>query len=47
VCIAIDGPLGREARTWRFTGDRAVVKAMSASTALDRVRRYLQRGPAA
>ena len=30
VCIAVDGPLGVEARTWRFTGDRAVVKALSA-----------------
>ena len=47
VCIAVDGPLGVAARTWRFTGDRAVVKALSATTALDRVRRYLARGPAA
>jgi nicotinamide-nucleotide amidase len=47
VCIAVDGPLGVAARTWRFTGDRAVIKALSATTALDRVRRYLARGPAA
>ena len=46
VCIAVDGPFGSEVRTWRFAGDRAVVKAMSSSTALDRVRRYLLRGPA-
>jgi nicotinamide-nucleotide amidase len=41
VCIAVDGPLGAEARTFRFAGDRDVVKAMSSSTALDRLRRYL------
>jgi nicotinamide-nucleotide amidase len=41
VCIAVDGPLGAEVRTFRFTGDRHVVKAMSSSTALDRLRRYL------
>jgi nicotinamide-nucleotide amidase len=43
VCIAIDGPLGGEVRTFRFAGDRAVIKALSASTAIDRVRRYLAR----
>jgi nicotinamide-nucleotide amidase len=43
VCIAIDGPAGAEVRTWRFTGDRLVIKALSASTALDRLRRYLRR----
>jgi nicotinamide-nucleotide amidase len=45
VCIALDGPFGSEVRTWRFAGDRGVVKAMSSSTALDRVRRYLLRSP--
>ncbi|MGD9903889.1 MAG: CinA family nicotinamide mononucleotide deamidase-related protein [Vicinamibacterales bacterium] len=43
VCIAVDGPGGVEVRTWRFTGDRAVIRALAASTALDRVRRYLRR----
>jgi len=46
VCIALAGPLGTEVRTWRFPGDRSVVKAMASSTALDRVRRYLLREPA-
>jgi nicotinamide-nucleotide amidase len=41
VCIAVDGPFGVEARTFRFAGDRHVVKAMSSTTALDRLRRYL------
>jgi nicotinamide-nucleotide amidase len=44
VCIAVDGPLGAVVRTFRFTGDRQVVKAMSSSTALDRLRRYLLTG---
>lgn len=44
VCIAIDGPLGVAVRTFRFAGDRHVVKAMASSTALDQVRRYLQGG---
>jgi nicotinamide-nucleotide amidase len=43
VCIAIDGPGGVEVRTSRFGGDRSVIKALSATTALDRVRRYLGR----
>jgi nicotinamide-nucleotide amidase len=43
VCIAVDGPLGAEVRTFRFAGDRQVVKAMASSTAIDRVRRYLRR----
>jgi nicotinamide-nucleotide amidase len=42
VCIAVDGPLGAAVRTFRFAGDRDVVKAMASSTALDRVRRYLR-----
>jgi nicotinamide-nucleotide amidase len=42
VCIAIDGPRGAEVRTFRFPGDRLLVKAMASSTALDRVRRYVQ-----
>lgn len=47
VCIAVDGPSGGEARTWRFAGDRAVIRALSATTAIDRVRRYLARAAAA
>jgi len=43
VCIAVDGPSGGDVRTWRFTGDRAVIRALSATTAIDRLRRYLAR----
>jgi nicotinamide-nucleotide amidase len=46
VCIALDGRFGSEVRTWRFSGDRVVVKSMASSTALDRARRYLRRVPA-
>jgi nicotinamide-nucleotide amidase len=41
VCIAIDGPAGTEVRTWRYAGERALVKGLSATTALDRLRRYV------
>jgi nicotinamide-nucleotide amidase len=41
VCIAVETPDGREVRTFRFTGDRAMVRALAATTALDRLRRAL------
>jgi nicotinamide-nucleotide amidase len=46
VCIAVAGPAGTVVSTSRFGGERAVVKAMSASTAIDRLRRYLIDAPA-
>lgn len=45
VCIAVAGPAGTVVTTFRFGGERAVVKAMSASTAIDRLRRYLIDAP--
>lgn len=41
VCFAVCGPAGTQARTMRFAGDRAAVRAFSTSAALDLLRRYL------
>ena len=41
VCLAVAGARGAVVRTARFTGDRLVIKALSASTILDMLRRYL------
>ncbi len=41
VCIAVETPDGGEVRTFRFTGDRAMIRALSATIALDRLRRAL------
>lgn len=46
VCFAVSGPDGTEVKTSRFTGDRAVVRALAATTALDLVRRYVRRSAA-
>ena len=47
VCIAVAGPLGiRRSGPGALPAIAAVVKAMSSSTALDRVRRYLLGDPA-
>ncbi len=46
VCFAVSGPAGTEARTSRFTGDRAIIRALAATTALDLVRRYVRRSAA-
>lgn len=40
VCFAVTGARGTEVRTSRFTGDRAVVRSLAATTALDLLRRY-------
>lgn len=44
VCFAVAGAHGSDVRTVRFTGDRHVIKALSATTALDLLRRYLRDG---
>lgn len=44
VCLAVAGGRGPVVRTARFTGDRTVIKSLSASTALDLLRRYLLDG---
>lgn len=46
VCFAVSGPDGTQLRTSRFTGDRAVVRALAATTALDLLRRYVTRSAA-
>jgi nicotinamide-nucleotide amidase len=42
VCFAVTGPRGTECRTSRFTGDRAVIRSLAATTALDLLRRYVR-----
>jgi nicotinamide-nucleotide amidase len=42
VCIAVDGGAGSTVRTFRFPGGRDMVKALSANTAIDMLRRYLR-----
>lgn len=42
VCFAITGARGTEVRTSRLAGDRAVVRSLAATTALDLLRRYLR-----
>jgi nicotinamide-nucleotide amidase len=42
VCFAITGARGTEVRTSRFAGDRAVVRSLAATTALDLLRRYVR-----
>ena len=44
VCLAVAGARGAVVRTARFTGERIVIKALSASTVLDMLRRYLLDG---
>ncbi|MGE0815203.1 MAG: CinA family nicotinamide mononucleotide deamidase-related protein [Vicinamibacterales bacterium] len=44
VCFAVAGPGGTVTRTSRFTGDRAIIKALAATTVLDMVRRYAAQG---
>ncbi len=41
VCFAVAGARGTEVRTSRFTGDRAVIRSLAATTALDLMRRYI------
>lgn len=44
VCIAVDGRSGEPiVRTFRFPGNREMVKALSANWAIDLLRRYLMR----
>lgn len=47
VCFAISGARGTEVRTARFTGDRAVIRSLAATTALDLLRRFLLAGEGA
>ena len=47
VCVAVAGRRGAVVRTVRFTGDRAVVKALSTTAVLDMLRRYLAAGAGA
>ena len=42
VCFAVAGPRGTECRTSRLTGDRAVIRSLAATTALDLLRRYVR-----
>lgn len=44
VCLAVSGSQGSVVRTARFSGDRVVVKSLSATTMLDMLRRYLVDG---
>ena len=44
VCMAIDGPYGRQARQFQFWGSRSEIKNRSSQAALDFVRRYLLEG---
>lgn len=41
VCFAIAGARGTEVRTSRLSGDRAVIRSLAATTALDLLRRYV------
>ncbi len=41
VCFAVSGRRGTEVRTARLGGDRAVIRSLAATTALDMVRRYV------
>jgi len=41
VCFAVSGPDGSQVRTVRFAGDRAAIRAFSATAALDLLRRYV------
>lgn len=41
VCFAVTGRRGTEVRTSRFTGDRAVIRSLAATSALDQLRRYI------
>lgn len=47
VCFAVAGAGGTEVRTSRFTGDRAVIRSLAATTALDLLRRFLLAGEGA
>jgi nicotinamide-nucleotide amidase len=46
VCFAVSGPGGTDVRTSRLSGDRAVIRALAATTALDLLRRYVRRSAA-
>jgi len=41
VCFAVAGARGLEVRTSHLTGDRAVIRSLAATTALDMLRRYI------
>lgn len=41
VCFAVAGRRGTDVRTSRFTGDRAVIRSLAATSALDQLRRYV------
>ena len=41
VCFAVTGSRGTEVRTARLPGDRAVIRSLAATIALDMVRRYV------
>lgn len=41
VCFAVAGARGTEVRTARFSGDRAFIRSLATTTALDMLRRYL------
>ena len=47
VCFAVTGARGTEVRTPRLAGDRAVVRSLAATTALDLLRRYVLAGQGA
>ena len=47
VCFAVAGPRGTEVWTARFTGDRAVIRSLAATTALDQLRRFILAGEGA
>jgi nicotinamide-nucleotide amidase len=47
VCFAVTGDRGTVVRTSRVTGDRAVVRSLAATTALDLLRRYVLAGAGA
>ena len=44
VCMAVDGPWGRQARQFQFYGNRSEIKFRSSQAALDLIRRYLVDG---
>ena len=45
VCFAVSGPSGTRAKTSRFSGDRAVIRSLAATTALDLLRREVIGSP--
>lgn len=45
VCFSVSGSAGTRTRTAHFTGDRAAIKSLAATTALDMLRRYVEAAP--